>query len=193
MRTIARLARGPRGLYFGLGLAVGLALAAHGVAASSVSTPCPRPAATTRPVAVPHPAHQAQLFVGGQHKWRLTLERVVVTAQIKGDDQTSHAQGKYVVVMLRAQNTGKVPQDLYLDQNFALRDAQGRRFSLDTGNADSAAREQYKLEYSTEDVQPTFSEHVAFVFDIARDAHGLALLNVPSFGGSTQKLFTLGV
>jgi len=54
-------------------------------------------------------------------------------------------------------------------------------------------REQYKLQYPSEDVQPTFSEHVAFVFDVARDAHGLALLNVPLYGGTTQKLFTLGL
>jgi hypothetical protein len=152
MKTIHRWDLGPRGLTFGLGLACGLALAAHGVAASSVSTPCPRPGTTKQPVAVAHPAHQTQVLVSGQHRWRLTLERVVVTAQIKGDDQTYRAQGKYIVVMLRAQNTDKVPQGLYLDQNFALSDAQGRRFSLDTGDADSAAREQYKLEYSTEDV-----------------------------------------
>jgi hypothetical protein len=45
MRMIGQLGRGPRGLYFGLGLAVGLGLAAHGVAASTVSTPCPSPGA----------------------------------------------------------------------------------------------------------------------------------------------------
>jgi len=89
---------------------------------------------------VAHPAHQVRVFVNGQHKWRLTLERVVVTPQIKGDDQTYHAQGKYVVVMLRAQNTGTVPQDLQLDQNVALRDAQGRQFSLGEISPNLAAR-----------------------------------------------------
>ena len=42
-------------------------------------------------------------------------------------------------------------------------------------------------------MQPTFSVRVAFVFDVARDARGLTLLNVPSFGGAPQKLFTLGL
>jgi hypothetical protein len=35
-------------------------------------------------------------------------------------------------------------------------------------------------------VQPTFSVRVAFVFDVARDARGLTLLKVPSFGSAPQ-------
>jgi hypothetical protein len=46
---------------------------------------------------------------------------------------------------------------------------------------------------SIDQVQPTFSAHVTFLFDVARDARGLTLVNVPSFGGTTQKLFTLGI
>jgi hypothetical protein len=190
---IGRLGRGPRGLYFGLGLAVGLGLAAHGVAASTVSTPCPSPGATKQPVAVAHPAHQVRVFVSGQHRWLLTLQRVAVVPHLVGASQTYHAQGKYVVVFLRAQNMGKVPQEILMDQNFALRDAQGRQFGLADTEPNLAAREQYKLDWTVTDVQPTFSAHVAFVFDVAGDARGLTLLNVPSFGGTTQKLFTLGI
>jgi hypothetical protein len=109
MRTIRRLGRGPRGLYFGLGLAVGLGLAAHGVAASSVSTPCPSPGVTKQPVAASHPTHQAQLFVSGQHRWRLSLKGVALTSVLHGTDETSRARGKYVVVFMTAQNVGTKP------------------------------------------------------------------------------------
>jgi hypothetical protein len=193
MRTIRRQGLGQRGLYFGLGLAVGLGLAAHGVAASSVSTPCPSPGATKQPVAVAHPAHQVRVFVNGQHKWRLTLDRVVVTPQVHGDLGTYRAHGKYVVVFLTAQNVGKAPQTLYFDQNFALTDAQGRQFSTASGEADTAAAEQYKRDDSSDAVQPSFSAHTSVIFDVARDAHGFALLNVPLYGGAPQKLFTLGI
>jgi hypothetical protein len=193
MRTIRRLGLGQRGLYFGLGLAFGLALAAHGVAASSVSTPCRNGGTTKPPVTPSHPVHQVQMFASGQHRWRLTLQRVAVVPQLVGTSQTFHAQGKYVVVFLSAQNMGKVPQEILMDQNFALRDAQGRQFGLADTEPNLAAREQYKLDWTVEDVQPTFSARVAFVFDVAHDAHGLTLLNVPSFGGTTQKLFTLGI
>jgi hypothetical protein len=110
-----------------------------------------------------------------------------------GTSQTYHAQGKYVVVFLTVQNTGKAPQEILMDQTFALRDGQGRQFGLADTEPNLAAREQYKLDWTVTDVQPTFSAHVAFVFDVARDARGLTLLNVPSFGGTTQKLFTLGL
>jgi hypothetical protein len=74
MRTIGRRGLGQRGLTFGLGLAVGLSLAAYGVAASSVSTPCPSPGVTKQPGASVHAAHQVRVFVSGQHRWRLMLE-----------------------------------------------------------------------------------------------------------------------
>jgi hypothetical protein len=193
MRTIARLGLGQRGLYFGLGLAVGLGLAAHGVAASSVSTPCRSGGTTKPPVAVSRPAHQVQLFVSGQHRWRLTLTKVAVVSQLTGTSQTYHAQGKYVVVFLSAQNMGKVPQEILMDQNFALRDGQGRQFGLAETDPNLAAREQYKLDWTVTDVQPTFSVRVAFVFDVARDARGLTLVNVPLGGDRTQKLFTLRI
>jgi hypothetical protein len=32
-----------------------------------------------------------------------------------------------------------------------------------------------------------------FVFDVARDAHGLTLVNAPLFSDRTPKLFTLGI
>jgi hypothetical protein len=193
MRTIRRLGLGPCGLTFGLGLAFGLAVAARGAAASSVSTPCPSPGVTKQPVAVAHPAHQVRAFVSGQHRWRLTLDRVVVTPQVHGNLGTYRARGKYMVVFLTAKNVGKAPQTLYFDQNFALTDAQGRQFSTAGGEADTAAAEQYKRDDSSDAVQPSFSAHTSVIFDVARDAHGLALLNVPLYGGATQKLFPLSL
>jgi hypothetical protein len=80
-----------------------------------------------------------------------------------------------------------------MDQNFALRDGQGRQFGVAETDPNLAAREQYKLDWTVNDVQPTFSVRVAFVFDVARDAHGFTLVNVPSFSDTTQKLFTLGI
>jgi hypothetical protein len=190
---IGRLGRGPRGLYFGLGLAFGLAVAAHGVAASSVSTPCRSGGTTKQPGAQVHPAHQAQLFVHGQHRWWLTLTGVAVEPQLQGEFGTYHARGKFVVVFMTAQNKGTRPQSLFWDQDFAVTDAQGRQFGRASSDVNSAAYQHYKLDDYFDDVQPTFSARVAVVFDVASDARGLALVNVPAFGGTTQKLFTLRI
>jgi hypothetical protein len=189
------LSFGQRGFSFGLGLAVGLGFTVHGAAASGVSTACRGSGTTKQPVArtVAHPAPKAQLFVSGQHRWRLSLQRVTVVPQVQGSSGTYHAKGKYVVVVLGVQNVGKAPQTLYFDQDFALTDAQGRQFGTAASEVDTAAVEQYKVTDPVEDVQPTFSAHVAFVFDVAADARGLTLMNVPSFGGATQKHFTLGI
>jgi hypothetical protein len=97
------------------------------------------------------------------------------------------------VVFLTEQNVGKAPQDLGIDQDFALTDAQGRQFGLGSSDANVAASDQYKLDAAFSDVQPTFSAHVAFVFDVASDARGLTLVNAPCCGDPTHKLFTLGL
>jgi hypothetical protein len=55
-----------------------------------------------------------------------------------------------------------------------------------------AASEQYKLDDSIDEVQPTFSAHVSVLFDVAADAHRLTLVNAPAFDSGTHKLFTLG-
>jgi hypothetical protein len=118
---------------------------------------------------------------------------VAVVPQVKGESGTYHAKGKYVVVFFTAQNVGKAPQTLYIDQNVALTDAQGRQFSHASGEADTAAAEQYKVDDSIDAVQPTFSARVSAIFDVAPDAHGLTMVNVPLFEDRTQKLFTLGI
>ena len=182
-----------RGLYVGLGLAMGLGLAAHGVGASSVSTPCRSGGPPAHPVALSHPAHQAQLFVAGQHRWRLALTGVTVVQHLQSAFATARARGQYVVVFVTAQNVGKQPQTLGFDQNFALVDAQGRQFGLAGSDPTIAAYQQYKLDSYWDAVQPTFNARVALVFDVAADAHGFALVNAPPFGGSTQKVFTLGI
>jgi Domain of unknown function (DUF4352) len=142
---------------------------------------------------VAHPAHQAQLFVADKHMWRLTLTRVAVISELHGTYDSSRARGKYVVVFMTAQNVGKVPQTLAIDQDFAVTDAQGRQFGRANSDANSAAYQKYKLDDYYDTVQPTFSERVAVVFDVARDARGLTLVNVPLFSDRTQKLFTLGI
>jgi hypothetical protein len=107
---------------------VGLGLAAHGAAASTLSTACRSGSATKPPGGVSHPTHQAHLFVSDQHRWWLTLTRAAVSPPLRGPYARAH--GKYVVVFMTAQNVGKVPQDLGLDQDFAVVDAQGRRFGF---------------------------------------------------------------
>lgn len=194
MATIKRRGLAGRGFYFGAGIAVGLGLAAHGAAASVIRTACRSGGTSKPPAAASRPAHQSTLFVGEGHRWQLTLTRVAVVPQVHDDMGTYRAQGKYVIVFMTAQNAGKAPQTIGFDQNFALTDAQGRQFGLASAEVNTTAYDQYKLDfaYNTQ-VQPTFSAHVGFVFDVAPDAHGLRLLNVPAFGGSTQKLFTLGL
>jgi hypothetical protein len=82
---------------------------------------------------------------------------------------------------------------LFTDEDFAVLDAQGRQFGRASATVLTDAEQQYKRDDSIDQVQPTFSARVVFVFDVATDAHGFTLVNVPLFSDTTQKLFRLGI
>ena len=103
-----------------------------------------------------------------------------------------NAQGKYVLVFLTAQNLDKQPQTLGYDQNFTLADAQGRTFSQ-ANKGNSTAVKQYNLDDTGTTVQPSFTIHTVFLFDIATDAHGLTLHNADTDGTNPRTLFSLGI
>lgn len=76
------------------------------------------------------------------------------------------AKGKYVVVFLRVTNLGSssgYPGD------FRLKDERGRSFDLDFKSSLAAARLYQRKIYGPTSVQPTFSEDMVAVFDVATD------------------------
>jgi len=155
------------------------------------ATPMPTtPAPTTTPAPV---ALNAPIDVSlDNHPWHLVLTGVQSPASVSDISGTYTPKGKYVLVFVTAQNTGTAPATLYYNQNFVVRDSQGRRFSVTTGSADTAASNQNNLDDSTTTVQPTFTIHTSFLFDVAPDAQGLVLQNAPYYG-DIQNLVSLGM
>lgn len=159
----------------------------------------PHPLPTTTPLPL-HSAHQQPpvtnsktiiLTMAGD-PWKLTLTRVTTMQRVHDDYNSYTAQGKYVLVFLTIQNMGKKPATPYSDQNFTLTDGQGRTFSVDS-NADTTAGTQNNLDNSNSTVQPTFTIHTVFLFDVAKDATGLTLHNAESDGSNARTLFPLGI
>ena len=165
------------------------------------TSPTPHPTPTSTPVSahshpLPTPSsasrNQTLALTMNGHRWVLTLTRVVVAHTVHDDYNSYTARGKYILVFLTAQNLDKQPQDLNYDENFTVVDAQGRTFSL-ADNGGSTVVNQYNLDDTSTTVQPTFTIHTVFLFDVAKDAVGLSLHNAETDGSNARTLFNLGI
>lgn len=172
--------------YLVAGLIIGISVAAHGASAS-----VPRAACTpTNQTLVP--TGKGIIMHGTGSLWQVWLTRVVVTDKLNAFGTTIHAQGKYVIVFLKARNLSKHPAGFGADLTVQLADDQGRTFVPPTaGNPALLATEQFRI--SGDIAQPTFVEPYLYVFDVARDAHGLRLQSTDVEGNQPRTLFRLGV
>ncbi len=125
------------------------------------------------------------------HPWQLRLTHAFVTHSVGASYTTPlFAKGKYIILSFEALNLSKQPNDLYSGEDFLILDSSGRTFSVDS-RATSYAQTQYGAGDSFQ-VQPSFTNHISFVFDIAKDANHLRLLNHP-YGHTARLLYVLNL
>ncbi|MDQ6601919.1 MAG: DUF4352 domain-containing protein, partial [Chloroflexota bacterium] len=146
---------------------------------TSVSSPAsPTSAPATSPVPPPATTSDAigqtltcKCSYSGKSTFNVTVNDIKRSATIG----KASASGLYAVFFVHVTNTGKEP-GFISDSGLVVLDSQGRKFSTSgASSAQSAAQEQYHLKGFYDDVQPSLSADMVFVFDIAPDATDLHL------------------
>lgn len=143
---------------------------------SSQSPPSPVSPPATTPVSPPATTGDAigqtlncKCSYSGKSTFSVTVNDVKRSATIG----KATASGIYVEFFVHVTNTGKEPGYIS-DSGLVVLDSQGRKFSTSgASSAQSAAQDQYHLKGFYDDVQPSLSADMVFVFDIAPDATGL--------------------
>lgn len=105
--------------------------------------------------------------ISGTDTFKALVTDIQQRSVITGSQGTTlTAKGKFIIVFLRITNVGSNPN--YAD-NFRLKDDRGRSFDSDYDAASVVARLYQRKVYGPTSVQPTFSEDVIAVFDVAAD------------------------
>jgi hypothetical protein len=86
------------------------------------------------------------------------------------------AQGKYVAVLMKVENTGNEP-GTFFSGDFRLKDGRGRSFDTSSNiSAVIAAGAYYKVKNPGDSVQPGFSDTFVLLFDVPTDVAGYTLI-----------------
>lgn len=105
--------------------------------------------------------------------WVLGSEyRDILTAD--GGD-SYHPEGVFLVAILAVEHGGSEPVEVGGD-NLRVRDDQGRTFNQVGIFVQMAAEDEYGYEGRYDPIQPGYTKHLVFVFDVLRTSQGLYLV-----------------
>lgn len=142
-----------------------------------ITAPVPSPSPSSAPAPGSVPVVAGQSFVQSPPSYcsscstfRVTITDVQRRSDIPATQYNSAitAQGAYIVVLMRATNTGSNPDNL---RSFGIKDQQGRTFTYDS-SATSKATSSYNRRSPFTTLQPSFGDDEVIVFDVATDATG---------------------
>ncbi|NPV07575.1 MAG: hypothetical protein HPY83_06370 [Anaerolineae bacterium] len=88
-----------------------------------------------------------------------------------------HAGGVYVLVFMEVTNRGTESDDVGGLTSFRIADSQGRLFDMADVMVQLAAEYTYNLEGTYDRIQPGFTSHMVFVFDIHPSSASLSLVS----------------
>jgi hypothetical protein len=105
-----------------------------------------------------------------------TLQGVVTDAKRGISLPGVSPAGTFLAVFLKVTNAGTKPADVGIF-SFSIVDSKGRQFTLpESIDVQIAAEKQYSWHGTYSTIQPSLSDNVVLVFDIAPDATGLKLV-----------------
>ncbi len=127
------------------------------------------PTATIPPTTTPLPSGSSlTVFSLDGSKWKIEIEKIIVTKSVTAFGDTTKADGQYVLLFLKVTNIGNNPQIFSSIGNIQVKNEEGIGYDEELAASNKAA-DMYGVSYIMT-IQPDGVEHVVTAFDLPLDS-----------------------
>ena len=127
------------------------------------------PTATIQPTTTPLPSGSSlTIFSLDGSKWKIEIEKIIVTKSVTASGDTTKANGQYVLVFFKVTNIGNNPQIFLSTGNIQVKNEEGIGYDEEL-DASSKAADMYGVSYITT-IQPDDVAQVVTAFDLPLDS-----------------------